>query len=282
MNDDWQTVNYKPGKGGVIRDIDLLRKRYSDHRTALERLAADAPTEHLAGRYRDVIAEVDAAVAKLDALEGEKPHAAPSRVPPREAGPPFRSPEPRPARSWADAPPYEQLEAETPQPHRRPGGGRAILILVAGLFMIGILALLFWSWLRGDGEETPVVRPETTITETAPPVAEAEPDLSIAPETQDYGTIRRGARAARQFEVQNQTDATLPIEVRRSACRCLWFEYADTIPARGTTTLTVTVDASKVAAGRLNETVEVATRSDPPVVATFTVTADIANGAAAR
>ncbi|HEY0593513.1 MAG TPA: DUF1573 domain-containing protein [Thermoanaerobaculia bacterium] len=281
MNDDWQTVNYKPGKGGVIRDIDLLRKRYSDHRAALERLAADAPTEHLARRYRDVIAEVDAAVAKLDALEGERSHAAAAPVPPREAGTPFRSPEPRPSRSWADAPLYEQVETETPQPHRRAGGGRAILILVAGLFMIVVLALLFRSWLRGDEAETPVVRPETTLTETtAPPVAEAEPDLAIAPETQDYGTIRRGARAARQFEVQNQTDATLPIEVRRSACRCLWFEYADTIPARGTTTLTVTVDASKVAAGRLNETVEVATKSDPPVVATFTVTADIANGGA--
>ena len=149
--------------------------------------------------------------------------------------------------------------------------------------MIGILALLFWAWLQGDEAETAIGRPETTLAETVPPpVPEAEPDLAIAPETQDYGSIRRGARAARQFEIQNQTDATLPIEVRRSACRCLWFEYADTIPARGTTTLTVTVDASKVPPGRLNETIEVATRSEPPVTATFVVTADIKNGAAAR
>ncbi len=284
MDDDWKTVNYKPGKGGVIREIDLLRRRYADHRSALENLAADAPTEHLARRYRDVIADVDAAVSKLDALEGEPVSAHPGAPLPSREARASETPvaETRGARSWSDAPPYESSAAETQQP-RRPGGGRALLILLAGLFMIGVLALLFWNWLRGDAPEAQVVRPETTLTETAaPPPAEAEPDLSIAPETQDYGTIRRGSRAARQFEIQNQTDATLPVGVRRSACRCLWFEYADTIPARGTTTLTVTIDAAKVPPGRLRETVEVATRSDPPVVAKFTVTADITNGAGGR
>ncbi len=268
--DDWNTVNIKPGRGGVIRDIDLLRKRYSDHRAALEQLAADAPTEHLARRYRDLIAEVDAAVAKLDGLEAE-----PAAAPPRRE-------EPR-ARAWSDAPPYIQQELDAPPPRRTSAGGRTILILLAGAFMIAVLALLFWNWLRGDEPEAPAVRPETTLTETAPePPPEAVSELAIAPRQQDYGTIRRGSRAARQFEIQNETDATLAIDVKRSACRCLWFEYADTIPARGTTTLTVTVDTSKIAAGRLEETVEVTSRSDPPVTATFAVTANIVNGAQAK
>ena len=268
--DDWNTVNIKPGKGGVIRDIDLLRKRYVDHRSALEQLAADAPTEHLARRYRELIADVDASVAKLDALEAEP--APPPATPRREA----------PAgRAWSDAPPYVQQEIETPPGRRRAGGGRALLILLAGLFMIGILGLLFWNWLQGDEPEEPMVRPETAVVEAAPPpVPEPESDLTITPERQDYGTIRRGARAARQFEIQNETDATLAIDVRRSACRCLWFEYADTIPARGTTTLTVTVDASKVTGSRLDETVEIVTRTDPPMTATFVVSANLTNGSA--
>jgi hypothetical protein len=265
--DDWNTVNIKPGKGGVIRDIDLLRKRYDDHRATLEQLAADAPTEHLARRYRELIADVDSAVAKLDALDAEPADPRPAR-------------EPAAARSWADAPVYAH-EPISSTPRRRPGGGRALLILLAGTFMIGILALLFWGWLRADDPGEPIVRPETTMTDTAPvPVPEVEPELLVVPERHDYGTIRRGARAARQFEIQNQTDATLAIDVKRSACRCLWFEYADTIPARGTTTLTVTVDASKVTGSRLEETVEVATAGDPAASATFVVAARIGDGGA--
>jgi hypothetical protein len=276
MADEWNTVNIKPGKGGVVRDIDLLRKRYSDHRSMLERLAADAPSEHMARRYRDLVAEVDAAVAKLDALESEPESAVPVAAPVRDA---------RGARSWSDAPPYARADDDPPKPRRASTGARTLLILIAGLFMIGILALLFWSWLNADEPETPIVRPETTLTETtAPAVPEPEPetDLAVDPETHDYGTIRRGARAARQFEIQNQTDATLGIQVERSACRCLWFEYADTIPARGTTTLTVTVDAAKVPPGPLSETVEVTTKTDPPASTTFTVKANVTNGAAAN
>jgi hypothetical protein len=265
--DDWKTVNIKPGKGGVIRDIDLLRKRYDDHRAALEQLAADAPTEHLARRYRDVVADIDASVAKLDALDGE-PAAAPPAAGPAAAA----------ARSWSDAPVYAH-EPVSSEARRRGGGGRALLILLAGAFMIGIIALLFWSWLRRDDPEAPIVRPETAVTETLPaPAAEAEPDLAVVPERHDYGTIRRGARAARQFEIRNNTDEPMAIDVKRSACRCLWFEYADTIPARGTTTLTVTVDASKVTGAQLEEMVEVVTTADPGASATFVVAAAVGTG----
>ncbi|MGH9456283.1 MAG: DUF1573 domain-containing protein [Thermoanaerobaculia bacterium] len=247
--------------GGVLREIDLLRKKYADHRSTLERLASDAPSEALAARYRELIGELDASMARIAELElhGTEPE--------QQAAEP----------SWHDRP----IHAPSPAAHHaaaRPStGARTLLIVLAGIFMIAILGILAWNWIQDEEEPADQIAATGTAPPAAapPPAEPAEADLIVRPQAHDFGTVSRGARAARQFEVVNQTDATLPIQVQRSDCRCLWFEYADTIPPRGTTTLTVTVDGTKAPPGRLTETVEIVSRTEPPVSVSFDVTASI-------
>ena len=67
----------------------------------------------------------------------------------------------------------------------------------------------------------------------------------------------------------------MTIKAQRSQCRCLWFEYADTIPPQGSTTVTVTVDGSKARQGPLHETVQVVSKTDAAVTTSFEVVVEI-------
>jgi len=259
-DDEWNTVNIRPGAGGVLREIDLLRRRYADHRSTLERLAADAPTEQLARRYRQLIGELEASMARIAELEmgADEPGAEP-----------LDDHDPR----WHE--PEEAVAFEEERPRR---GLSTILVVLAAAFIVGVVGLFAWNWIRGDAEpEAPAAIVEPSGRE---PLIEPEPvpqevALTASPDQQSYGELRRGTRAVRQFEIENHTDETLPISVLRSDCRCLWFEYADTIPPRGTTTLTVTVDGAKAPAGTLRETVQIVSKTDPPETIAVEIVAEI-------
>lgn len=261
MSDEWNTVNIRPGAGGVLREIDLLRRRYADHRSTLERLAADAPTEQLARRYRQLIGELEASMARIAELEmgsADDPNAEPLD----DDDPRWREPE----------------EAGPPHEERPRRVLPTVLVALAAVFIIGVLGLLAWNWIRGGAEpEAPAAIIEPSERE---PMIETDPvsqevSLTATPDQQSYGELRRGTRAVRQFEIANNTDETLPISVLRSDCRCLWFEYADTIPPRGTTTLTVTVDGAKAPAGTLRETIQIVSKTDPPASIAVEVVAKI-------
>ena len=118
-------------------------------------------------------------------------------------------------------------------------------------------------------DETETVAEE----EPAPPVRVAS--LQIEPVSHDYGVVRKGTRAARQFEIVNTTDAPMTIAVARSNCRCLYYDYADVVPPKGRETLTVTIDGAKADAGPLRESVRVSSERDPAAETTFDVTATI-------
>lgn len=269
MSDEWNTVNIRPGKGGVLREIEVLRRRYAEHRSTLERLAADAPTEHLARRYHQLIGELDASLARVSELE-MGPGGALAAPEPGETDP-----------RWDDAP--YQAPAPVREEKRNAPALRMILVAIAAVFILGVVGVLAWSRLTTPEEAEPAVETTPIIEEEGDGGAAVsssiplpdEPALSAAPDQQNYGRVNRGARAVRQFEIANNSDATLPISVMRSDCRCLWFEYADTIPPRGTTTLTVTVDGAKAPPGALRETVRVVSRSDPSIVANVEIVADI-------
>ena len=264
MTEDLEAVN--GGARTMSRDIDALRQRYLEHRQALERLAANAPTETLAQRYRQVIAEIDAAVQKLADLErGIDPAAG---APPTTLDPGRRTaPGLKPIRSDPQTAPLPPVESTGP---------RTILILVIGTVVLAVLGYFIWRFAT---REDPVVGATTTVaSETQPAVSTAppvKPTLAVDPQTQDYGIVSRGSRATRQFELLNNSEQPLTIRAQRSDCRCLWFEYSDTIPPQGSTTMTVTVDGAKAPSGPLHETVEVASRTDPKITTTFAVVADI-------
>jgi hypothetical protein len=251
MPDEFGTVNIR--RGDRAREIEIIRQQYRRHRETLGSLAADAPTEHLAGEYNRLVQEIDLSLLKLDELNA---------VPPR-TDPGKRALEPA-------------AIIEAPEPERS-AAPRIIAIVVAGLAVLAIIGWLMW---RSDSDERPSTPVVTETTATEPPVTPApqpivRTPLTVEPRSHDYGTIRKGTRAARQFEVTNHTDRPLSLQVARSACRCLFYDYNATVPANGRETITVTIDAVRARAGILNETVTVTDKNNPGYETSFQVTASI-------
>lgn len=270
-DDDFGTINVT--RGERAREIEVLRQHYRQHREALARMTADAPTEHLATEYQRLIAEIDRALGKLNELEGGAAAAPPPS--------PRLKTEPGGMRPLAASPIANEYEsrADLPAGDAEPRS-RVPLILAIALVALALIGWLIWraSSDRGDGA---IVETETTATvSTAPDTAIEEPPpapstLAASPASHDYGVIRKGTRAVRQFEITNGSDEPVSVEVARSACRCLYYEYAPVIPPKAKETLTVTVDGAKAKAGELRETLKITKKNDPAVAATVEVNATI-------
>src|SRR5712691_3015624 len=242
-------------RGDRAREIEILRQQYARHRESLASLAADAPTEHLAFEYQRLIREIDTAIGKLGELEGLKPSDTQPGSRPLITPPGMIMPE-------------EPAGPESTVP-------RVALIIAAGVIVLALIAWLMW---RASEPSPAPIRTETTapgpITPAPKPVA-AAPVLTIEPRAHDYGTIRKGTRAVRQFEVMNHSDQPVSIDVERSACRCLYYSNANPVAPHKKETITVTVDGAKAKAGTLHEVVNVSSKKDPAVSTTFEVKATI-------
>ncbi len=275
MPEEFGTVNLK--QGTQQREIELLRRHYRVHRDSLTRMVSDAPSEHLAAEYLKLINEIDMAVRKLDELEGKS--SATSMVdtnPSIKTGPGtrplVRTPEP-------STPPLSTIY-EPPSP--RATQNRILIIVLAGIVVIGIIGWLIW---RASSERKasapPIVeqQPVSSTNAAPPPAVTPAPapaaSLKVTPAAADYGTIRKGTRAVRQFQVVNSGNTAMDIEVTRSACRCLFYDYNHRLSARGQETITVTVDGARAKAGPLQEQIEVHAKKDPSVSARFMVQATI-------
>lgn len=297
--DEFGTINVR--REDRMREIEAIRQHYREHRTALARLAAEAPSERLAAEYQRLIGDIDVSLTKIDELEPPampRPRGAASAartmpdVPLPLAEPAPATPPPHPARagySPADHPLEgravdfdETVVAPTPS----TGGSRMVLIAAVALVALGVIGWLVWRAMadrRNDhapiADTAPVVEPATPDSAevqpaTARPAAQAGP-LAVSPASQDYGTIHKGTRATRQFEVANNTAAAVSLQIERSACRCLYYEHSATIPPHGKETVTVTVDGAKAKAGQLAESVKVSSKKDPSVNALLTLSARI-------
>lgn len=305
MPDDWSTVN--AGRDKMTRELELLRQRYRMHREAVAGLIDDAPSEALAKRYEEMIVEIDASLEKLKELDSPPP--SPKRTAPGTGPQPLRTgapaaaaaataagstasmaqPPPHPAlagssaaRSWDSytvdrtATPASSSESNSPL--------RALAIILAGVAILGLLGFFAWRALSGDDEPDsppPIVREETPA-DAAEPLGEpgaagapAAAAITITPAAQDYGVIRKGTRASRTFQIRNGTDRPVALQMARSQCRCLWFEYPDLIPASESATLTVIVDGAKARRGALRETIAVTASADPNIKAALQVIAEI-------
>ena len=275
-SDDFGTVNLK--RAERAREIEIMREHYRRHRETLTGLAADAPTEYLAGEYRRLIQEVEISLGKLDELEGRVTLTQPgvgtaagasvtSAIPPRT----------EPGRRALNPPPAVVHSDDD----RSSPGSRLILILLAGLLVLGALGWLIWRASSDERPTTPIVSEssDTADTETvaaaSPRVVDTSSELAVEPPIHDFGIVRKGTRAARQFEVVNTTDAPISVKVSRSTCRCLYYDYGDVIPPKGRETLTVTVDGAKAEVGQLQEVVTITSSADASLTATFNVNATI-------
>jgi len=276
MPEEFGTVNLK--QGTQTREIELLRRHYRAHRESLMRMITDAPTEHLASEYQRLVADIDMAVRKLDELEGKPAPSIADTNPSIKAGPGTR-PLVRP---------NEPLPAQPASMYRPPAApsraqSRVAMIVIAGVVVLVIIGWLIWRASSDRKASGPVVdqQPVTSTNNAPPPAVTPAPvttppvSLKITPAANDYGTIHRGTRAVRQFLVTNSSDSIVDIEVARSACRCLFYDYNSKLPPRGQETITVTVDGARAKIGPLQEQVEVRAKKDPNNAATMMVQATI-------
>jgi hypothetical protein len=185
------------------------------------------------------------------------------------------------------APPIADYDADTPVdlPLPEDGGAprsRVALIVVIAVIALGLIGWLIWRASSDRTPERPIVEETTapaavsTAPDTAIAVAPAvSRELSVAPRAHDYGTIRKGTRATRQFEVTNNSDEPVTLLVSRSACRCLFYEHAPVVPPKAKENVTVTIDGARAKAGELRETIKVSAKSNPAIATSFDVTATI-------
>jgi hypothetical protein len=286
MSDDFGTVSVR--RAERARELEVLRQHYREHHEALSELAENAPTDFLATEYQRLISEIDAALRKLEEIEGGELPTRPKTQP--GSRPIVHSPalaeDPGGPRTYVSS-------AATPAPDTQ---SRIVVMLIAGLVVLGLIG---WLIFRAGGDRRRnaarvVEQPATTeaINDTAAPsmIAPVTPApaatgtvvpaaaanlLKVNPALADYGTIRKGTRATRQFEIVNTSAAPITIKVSRSACRCLYYEYADKVQPKKKETITVTIDGARAKAGTLAETVQVTGKSDPSIAASFQVQATI-------
>jgi hypothetical protein len=166
-------------------------------------------------------------------------------------------------------------------PSARAAENRVVVIVLAGFIVLGIIGYLIWRASSDRKAAAPVVeqQPVGATSAAPPPAVTPAPrpvaSLKIAPASADYGKIRKGTRAVRQFQVTNSGDTAMEIAVARSACRCLFYDYSTKLPAKGQETITVTVDGARAKTGTLVEQVDVHVKKDPSVRAAFMVQATI-------
>ena len=272
MPDEFGTVNMKPRSAERTREIEVIRQHYGRHREALEQMVADAPTEYLAGEYRRLIQEIDLSFAKLEELEG-RTTAAPARATAAAALDPQAVRRTEPGGRTLNPPPSPAYAVDDDS---SSGPSRVVLIVIAGVLVLAVIGWLLWRASSDERPSTPVVETapiSDTVPAASPPVTAMA--LAVEPPSQDFGVVRKGTRAARQFEVVNNTDAPISIDVARSACRCLYYDHAQVIPPNGRETLTVTVDGSKAGDGQLSESVQITSDADASVATSFDVLATI-------
>jgi Protein of unknown function (DUF1573) len=287
-DDDFGTINVK--RGERAREIEVLRQHYRQHREALVRMTADAPTEHLAAEYQRLTIEIDRALGKLNELEGAAAAAASTPPPPPPANPRLKT---EPGMRPLVTTPIDDDEHEPPTPQDLPledePRSRVPLILAVTLVALVLIGWLVWRASTDRGATPPLVANGTAENGTTAPVSTA-PDtsveevptttaaagvLAVTPSSHDYGVIRKGTRATRQFELANGTSEPMSIQVARSTCRCLYYEHAPVIPPKAKETLTITVDGAKAKAGALSESVRITKKGDPTVTASVDVSATI-------
>jgi len=285
MSDDFGTVSVR--RGDRARELEVMRQRYRAHREALQRMVEDAPTDHLATEYQRLIGDLDASLAKLDELEGRNSTAAPPASP--------QPPPPRSTLSAGDRP----LAGLPSDLHDQPtviGTGappnpasRVAIIIIGGVIVLAAIVFLIWRGSERKGTTAVVEAPSATQTadtaasSTTPEVipaatqttAPAASTLKLTPLIADYGVIRKGTRAVRQFEAFNNGTAPITIQVARSSCRCLFYDYHDKVAPQKKETITVTVDGAKAKAGTLTERIDVTSVKDSSMTASFQISATI-------
>lgn len=285
-DDDVSTVSYRKEK--VTKEFELLKARYESHRVTLEQLITDSPTETLAGRYADVMMEVDSAIRKLEELQNppaNRPATHPGGAVLPGVALPVTKPSLTPPSSAGSKPLHRPVSdhgsAQAARPGSNPDRPRLLSIVLVGVVVLAVLGWLAWTLLgkMGGADKATVASTETVTDSTASSSAvateTAESTLTIDPETADYGVVKKGTRVAKSFTVRNNGDAPLTLDISRSTCRCIWFDMDGPVPPQSTRQLGVIVDGARTKAGKLEETITIRAKEQPDLETTLTVSAEV-------
>jgi hypothetical protein len=277
MEDDFETRNMN--RAQVARELESARDKYRSQLQSVQQLREEAPTEPLADRYRELEDELVDSIRKLDDLLGEtrQPH---PETPAQAFAPPAAPPLPV---SPPPPPPVQYQEAATPAggasddfrgQHVESDRGRLLAILAGGALALILLGVLVWyfAFRTPAGPATIQEQPDPALTSTA---AESAALLTITPAMHDFGVVRKGTRAVRQFRLSNESDEPMEVSVERSACRCLWYDFESTIPPNEATILAVTFDGARAPGGVTREEVTISAGPDPARQVTATIVATV-------
>jgi len=281
-NEDWSDREIDDGGRGekaVDREIERLKSIYRQHAEALSKLAASAPTKALSRKYSDLIGDINRSILGLEdpgALALRRTHDEP--LPPPGTPPGATSGRAPSDRSASDTrlrtePGRLAVDTDTDQ----GAVGRIILILGMAIVVIGLLAFFVWRSARTPDEVPPAPAVSTANTAPEEPGLSTTPEsaVRVTPEAQDFGVVYKGTRVAKPFEISNTSDRDVTIEVERSRCRCLWFDYPPVVPQGGKVELTVAVDGALAEPGLLSEGVVISTKEHPRETTEVLVTAEI-------
>jgi hypothetical protein len=156
------------------------------------------------------------------------------------------------------------------------------LIVFAAIVVLAVIGGLIWRASSDRKAQSQQTSTAAAVTDTAPatitpvtPAPKALAPLVVAPAVVDFGTVAKGTRAARQLEVANNGTAPITIEVSRSLCRCLYYEYSGQVAPKKRETITVTLDGARAKAGTFDETIMVTVKKDPSITTNFQVTGTV-------
>lgn len=188
------------------------------------------------------------------------------------------------ARPLVPAPGVEASDEAGRGAYDAPANPRSRMLLIAfvAIVVLAVMGGLIWRASSDRKEQSQPTSTAAAVTESAPatitPVTPAPKTLAalvVAPAVVDFGTVAKGTRAARQVEIANNGTAPITIEVSRSLCRCLYYEYAGQVAPKKRETITVTVDGTRAKAGTLDETITVTAKKDPSIATNFQVTGTV-------
>jgi len=122
-----------------------------------------------------------------------------------------------------------------------------------------------------------ILADEEELSKRQPPPGALQPNISVAPDSHDFGSIPQSEVVTHVFTVRNDGDAELVIKDVRALCACTTAAISSKeIPPGGTAELTVTYDPAYFkTVGKITQTVVIESNDPDEPRKKVTITADV-------
>ncbi len=100
-----------------------------------------------------------------------------------------------------------------------------------------------------------LLNPSLTSNDPTPPTPPARPSVEVDQAHFDWGSAYRGEAIRHEFELRNTGSEAIRVVRVRTACGCTTVDYPETIPANGSSTLTIELNTSNLSARKVVKSV---------------------------